>query len=150
MSTLVGVVMGIDIEDFALLTLISELVQNYSHTNTRLGFGKLLERIFVDPKFHRLHHMVADHAKPGFHNVNFGQVLSWWDQLFGTALYNEPVHPTGVADPVVDADNERGLVMMQWYTLKRFWGSFKRGDGWKPGDVSFGPDYQPIHDLPEH
>lgn len=145
----VGVVMGIDIEDFALLTLLSELVQNFSHTNTTLGFG-WLSRLLVDPKFHRLHHMVADHEKPGFHNVNFGQVLSLWDQVFGTSLYGEPVHPTGVADPVVDADNSRGLVMMQWYTLKRFWGAFKRKSGWQPGDVSFGEDYAPVHDSPSH
>ncbi|HTR00669.1 MAG TPA: sterol desaturase family protein [Candidatus Acidoferrum sp.] len=141
----VGVVMGIDIEDFALLTLISELVQNFSHTNTWLGFGPL-SRLLVDPTFHRLHHMVADHEKPGFHNVNFGQVLSVWDVLFGTALYGEPIHPTGVADPTVDADNGRNLAVMQWYTLKRFWGSFKRRAGWKPGDVSFGEDYAPVHD----
>ena len=140
----VGVVAGIDIEDFALLTLVSELVQNFSHTNTRIGFGN--QKLIVDPAFHRLHHMVADPARPGFHNCNFGQVLSIWDVVFGTALYGEPVHPTGVGDPVIDADNGRGLVSMQWHTLKRFWGAFKRPAGWRLGDVSFGADYAPIHD----
>ncbi|MFT2520335.1 sterol desaturase family protein, partial [Escherichia coli] len=68
--------------------------------------------------------MLRDPERPTRHNCNFGQVLPWWDMLFGTALYtDEPVRPTGVSDPEVDADNERGLVAMQWHTLKRFWGA---------------------------
>ena len=144
----VGIVMGIDIAEFAWLTLVSELVQNFSHTNVRFGFGRVFERIFVDPKFHRLHHMTVDAERPQLHNCNFGQVFSVWDQLFGTALYGEPVRATGVTDPVVDADNDRGLVAMQWHTLKRFWGAFRRPAGWRPGDVGFGPDYEPIPTAP--
>ncbi|MDR0781591.1 MAG: sterol desaturase family protein [Pseudomonadales bacterium] len=141
----VGVLMGVDIEDFAWLTLASELVQNFSHTNVRFGFGPLLDKLLVDPKFHRLHHMVLDPARPLLHNCNFGQVLPVWDIVFGTALYGEPPRPTGVSDPVVDADNGRGLIAMQWYTLKRFWGAVRRPSGWRPGDVSFDAhDYAPI------
>lgn len=140
----VGLVMGIDLSEFALLTLVSELVQNFSHTNVRIGFGSVFEKIFVDPKFHRLHHMKVDPERPNLHNCNFGQVFSIWDVLFGTALYGEAPRPTGVTDPVVDADNDRGLIAMQWYTLKRFWGAFRRPAGWKLGDVGFGPDYEPI------
>jgi sterol desaturase/sphingolipid hydroxylase (fatty acid hydroxylase superfamily) len=141
----VGLAVGIDLSEFALLTLISELVQNFSHTNTRIGFGRFFERVFVDPKFHRLHHMKVDETRPWLHNCNFGQVFSIWDNLFGTALYGEPPRPTGVSDPAVDADNERGLIMMQWYTLKRFWGAFKRPAGWRPGDVGFeGDSFEPV------
>lgn len=140
----VGLVMGVDIEQFAWLTLVSELIQNFSHTNVRIGFGRFFERIFVDPKFHRLHHMHVDAERPNLHNCNFGQVFSVWDILFSTALYGEPTRSTGVNDPVIDADNERGLIAMQWHTLKRFWGAFRRPAGWRLGDVGFGPDYEPI------
>jgi len=140
----VGIAMGVAPNEFALLVLLSELVQNFSHTNVRIGFGRFFEKIFVDPRFHRLHHMQVDPARPGLHNCNFGQVLAIWDRLFGTALFGEPVRPTGVGDPMVDADNERGLIVQQWETLKRFWGAFRRPAGWRPGDVSFGPDYEPI------
>ena len=92
--------------------------------------------------------MTVDAERPQLHNCNFGQVFSVWDQLFGTALYGEPVRATGVTDPVVDADNDRGLVAMQWHTLKRFWGAFRRPAGWRPGDVGFGPDYEPIPTAP--
>ncbi|MGH8122411.1 MAG: sterol desaturase family protein [Rudaea sp.] len=139
-----GLVMGVDISQFALLELLSELVQNLSHTNTRLGFGRYLEKCFVDPRFHRLHHMRVNPHRPTLHNCNFGQVLSIWDILFGTALFGQPVLPTGVGDPMVDADNERGLIAMQWGAMRRFWGAFRRSAGWRLGEVAFGPDYVPV------
>lgn len=140
----VAIVIGIEPDQFALLLLIAELVQNFSHTNVRFGFGRVFERLFVDPKFHRLHHMIVDPDRPHLHNCNFGQVLSVWDVLFGTALYGEPPRPTGVGDPMVDVDNERGLVAMQWGAFRRFWGALWTPAGWRPGDVAFGPDYKPV------
>jgi sterol desaturase/sphingolipid hydroxylase (fatty acid hydroxylase superfamily) len=141
----VGLAMGVDPDEFAWLMLLGELVQNFSHTNTRFGFGRILERIFVDPKFHRLHHMLVDPERPGLHNCNYGQVLSIWDVVFGTSLYGEPLRPTGVGDPVVDADNNYGLIGLHWASLKRFWGTVRRLDGWRPGEVAFSPDdYRPI------
>ena len=152
----VGLAMGVEPSEFALLVLLSELVQNFSHANLRLrlgAVGRLGERLMVGPRFHRLHHMRRDPDRPTLHNCNFGQVLSVWDNLFGTALYGAPLRPTGVSDPVVDADNERGLVTMQWHVLKRFWGAFRRPSGWRLGDVSFGgPGYAPVRDedAPPH
>lgn len=147
----VGVAIGVAPNEFALLVLVGELAQNFSHANVRIGFGRVFEKIFVDPKFHRLHHMRVDPQRPSLHNCNFGQVFSIWDGLFGTALFGEPVRPTGVSDPAVDADNGRWLLLQQWETLKRFWGAFRRPAGWRPGDVSFGPDYAPVpstHPMP--
>jgi hypothetical protein len=110
----------------------------------RLGFGRVLERVLVDPRFHRLHHMRVDPERPRLHDCNYGQVLSLWDVLFGTALYGEPARPTGVGDPMVDADNGRGLVAMQWGALRRFWGAVRTPAGWRPGDVAFGADHVPV------
>jgi sterol desaturase/sphingolipid hydroxylase (fatty acid hydroxylase superfamily) len=143
MLATVGHLMGVDIGQFALLVLISQLVQEFSHTNTRLGFGRIFERVFVDPRFHRLHHMRVDPSRPNLHDCNYGQVLTLWDNLFGTALYGEPTRPTGTGDPTVDADNDRGVLAMQWYTLRRFWGAFRRLEGWKPHEVSFDENYRP-------
>ncbi len=140
----VAIVIGIEPDQFALLLLVAELVQNFSHTNVRFGFGRVLERMFVDPKFRRLHHMVVDPDRPHLHNCNFGQVLSVWDVLFGTALYGEPPRPTGVGDPMVDIDNERGLVAMQWGAFRRFWGALWTPAGWRLGDVAFGADGKPV------
>jgi sterol desaturase/sphingolipid hydroxylase (fatty acid hydroxylase superfamily) len=144
MLATVGHLMGVDVGQFALLVLSSQLLQELSHTNTRIGWGRILERVFVDPRFHRLHHMRVDPSRPKLHDCNYGQVLTLWDNLFRTALYGEPARPTGVGDPTVDADNGRGVLAMQWYTVRRFWGAFTRLDGWKPQEVAFDENYRPV------
>jgi sterol desaturase/sphingolipid hydroxylase (fatty acid hydroxylase superfamily) len=140
----VGLVIGVKPNEFALLMLLGELVQNFSHANVRISFGPVFEKVLVGPRYHRLHHMIVDPARPGLHNCNFSQAFPLWDILFGTALYHEPPHPTGVCDPMVDIDNQYGLLGQQWQAIKRFWGAVRRPAGWKPGDVAFGADYAPI------
>ncbi|MFI4969916.1 MAG: sterol desaturase family protein, partial [Lysobacterales bacterium] len=131
-------------DQFALLMFIGELAQNFSHTNVRFGFGRGFEKVFVDPRFHRLHHMIVDPERPHLHNCNYGQVFSIWDVVFGTALYGVAPRPTGVGDPMVDIDNQRGLVAMQWGAFRRFWGALWKAAGWTPGDVAFDADYTPV------
>ncbi|RDJ00108.1 fatty acid hydroxylase family protein [Dyella solisilvae] len=140
----VGIVMGVEPDEFAWLMLTGELVQNFSHANVNISFGPVFRRVLVAPTFHRLHHMLVDPDRPKLHNCNFGQVFSIWDQLFGTALYDEPLRPTGVGDPMVDEDNNHGVIGLQWNAFKRFWGAVRRPAGWKFGEVAFGPDYRPI------
>lgn len=140
----VGLVIGVEPTDFAWLMLIGELVQNFSHANVRVRFGPVLDRLLVSPVFHRLHHMRVDPDRPTLHNCNFGQVFSIWDVVFGTALYGEPIRPTGVGDPMVDADNDRGLVGLHWNAFRRFWGAVRCRAGWRLGDVAFSEDYRPI------
>jgi sterol desaturase/sphingolipid hydroxylase (fatty acid hydroxylase superfamily) len=62
----------------------------FAHSNTRLGFGPL-ERIFVSPNYHRIHHMVD-----GPQDVNVGFALTIWDQLFHRAVF--PTEDTIRAD----------------------------------------------------
>jgi sterol desaturase/sphingolipid hydroxylase (fatty acid hydroxylase superfamily) len=147
----VGVLYGVNAEEFAWMMFLGELVQCFSHANVRIGLGPVLNKIFVDPKFHRLHHMRFVPEKPTLHLCNFGQVFAFWDVLFGTALYKEPMHPTGVTDPMVDKDSELGVFTLQWESLKRFWGAVRRPAGWRIGEVIFSPEYEPIHqDDPRH
>ena len=140
----VGLLIGVQADEFAWLMLLGELAQNFSHANVRLGFGRIFEKALVDPKFHRLHHMLVDPTRPGLHNCNYGQVFSIWDVVFRTALYGEPPRPTGVGDPVVDADNNYSLIGLHWVSTKRFWGAVRRCAGWRPGEVGFAQDYTPI------
>lgn len=71
-------------------------------------------------------------------------MLSICDIVFRTSLYGEPLRATGVGDPVVDADNGRGLIAMQWWTLKRFWGAFRRRLGWTLGEGAVSAGFAPI------
>ena len=53
----------------------------FEHSNTNLGFGPL-ERIFVSPNYHRIHHKLD-----GPQDLNLGFALTIWDQLFHTAVF---------------------------------------------------------------
>ena len=53
----------------------------FAHSNTNLGFGPL-DRIFVSPNFHRIHHRLV-----GRQDVNLGFALTIWDQLFHRAVF---------------------------------------------------------------
>lgn len=56
----------------------------FAHSNTNLGFGHL-ERVFVSPNFHRIHHRVV-----GPQDVNLGFALTIWDQLSRRAVFPTP------------------------------------------------------------
>jgi len=48
---------------------------------------KVLERIFITPTFHHGHHAVSIIDDIGNPNGNFGNMFSFWDQLFGSAKF---------------------------------------------------------------
>lgn len=140
----VSVLIGVSPTEYALLVLIGELLQNFDHANIRVRFGPVLDKILVDPRYHRLHHMIVDPDRPGLHDCNYSFVFPIWDILFGTALYGEPVRATGVGDPTVNADNDRGIVGQQLGVMKRFWASVRCKAGWRPGDVAFDENHRPV------
>jgi sterol desaturase/sphingolipid hydroxylase (fatty acid hydroxylase superfamily) len=63
-----------------MLVLYAAIVA-FEHSNTNLGFGPL-ERIFVSPNYHRIHHRLE-----GRQDVNLGFALTIWDQLFHRAVF---------------------------------------------------------------
>lgn len=63
------------------LLVIYGAILAFAHSNTNLGFGPL-ERIFVSPNFHRIHHQLD-----GPQDVNLGFALTVWDQLFHRAVF---------------------------------------------------------------
>jgi len=73
--------------------------------------------MWVSPRFHRLHHSI--HCS----EQNYGVLLPWWDQLFGTANFQHKLEPTGVPDQIAQQrDYGRGLWSQQWQGLKRLLG----------------------------
>ena len=63
------------------LLVVYGAVVAFAHSNTNLGFGPL-ERVFVSPNFHRIHHQLD-----GPQDVNLGFALTIWDQLFHRAVF---------------------------------------------------------------
>jgi sterol desaturase/sphingolipid hydroxylase (fatty acid hydroxylase superfamily) len=112
-AQLIGMAPG----QFIAIVALTQLSESLQHANLRLNFGRIGERLWVSPHFHRVHHSIhsSDH--------NFGVLLPWWDQLFGTANFQQQLDPTGVQDSAGQHQNYgRGLWSQQWQGLKRLLG----------------------------
>lgn len=111
---------GVQPDDYVLILMVGRLIESWSHANIDMSFGRVGERLIVGPRFHRLHHARASAEERHIHDHNFAPVFPIWDMLFGTAVYDGKHRPTGVDDPVVDADNGRGWFIQQLTVLGRF------------------------------
>ncbi len=113
-AQLIGIAPG----QFVAVVAFTQLCENLQHANLRLWFGTVGERLWVSPRFHRLHHSVEADRR----GANFGVLLPWWDMLFGTADFALRYDPTGVRDQVEEGvDYGRGFWAQQWLGLKRLW-----------------------------
>ena len=106
---------GVAPEQFMALIALSQLSESLQHANVRMPCAPLIERLWITPRFHRVHHGVES----GEHN--YGVLLPWWDMLFGTARFDLGAGPTGLMDQITQRrDYGQGLWSQQWLGLKRF------------------------------
>jgi sterol desaturase/sphingolipid hydroxylase (fatty acid hydroxylase superfamily) len=123
---------GIPPGQFVAMVAFTQLSENFQHANLRVWFGRVGERLWVSPRFHRLHHSVGIGHESGGKPVagkqvlgghNFGVLLPWWDMLFGTANFELRFDQTGVRDQIEGGrDYGRGFWSQQWQGLKRLAG----------------------------
>jgi sterol desaturase/sphingolipid hydroxylase (fatty acid hydroxylase superfamily) len=124
---LVAQLIGIAPSQFVAIVALAQLSESFQHANVRIWFGRIGERLWISPRFHRLHHSIGiGHESTGKHTLgghNFGVLLPWWDMLFGTANFELRFDPTGVRDQVEQGrDYGRGFWAQQWLGLKRLAG----------------------------
>ena len=126
---LVAQLIGVPPGQFVAIVAFTQLSESFQHANVRIWFGRVGERLWVSPRFHRLHHSIgighetikAERTVLGGHN--FGVLLPWWDVLFGTANFEQRYDPTGIRDQVeANRDYGRGFWSQQWIGLKRLLG----------------------------
>ena len=123
LAQLIGVAPG----QFVAIVALTQLSESFQHANLRLWFGPVGERLWISPRFHRLHHAIGiGHESVGRNSVggcNFGVLLPWWDMLFGSANFELRFEPTGVRDQVEQGrDYGRGFWRQQWLGIKRLAG----------------------------
>ena len=58
---------------------------NLRHSHIPLGFGSLIEKIFISPKQHQIHHS----ANPEHWDRNYGVSLALWDGIFGSLVLSK-------------------------------------------------------------
>jgi len=113
----VAQLIGIAPSQFVVIVALTQLSESFQHANVRIWFGRVGERLWISPRFHRLHHSV------GVGDHNFGVLLPWWDMLLGTANFEDRFDATGVRDQVAQGrDYGRGFWAQQWLGLKRLVG----------------------------
>ncbi|MFY7984716.1 MAG: sterol desaturase family protein, partial [Burkholderiaceae bacterium] len=124
---LLALAIGVAPSQFVAIVAITQLSESLQHANLRLSFGRIGSRLWVSPRFHRLHHSIGiGHETAGAGTLgghNFGVLLPWWDMLFGTANFEDRYDPTGIRDQVEQGRNYgRGFWEQQWLGLKRLAG----------------------------
>ncbi|MBY0453494.1 MAG: sterol desaturase family protein [Burkholderiaceae bacterium] len=126
-AQLIGVAPG----QFVAIVALTQLSESFQHANLRVWFGSIGERLWVSPRFHRLHHAIGighESAGKALGGHNFGVLLPWWDMLFGTANFEHRFDPTGVRDQVEAGPDGRlrdygqGFWGQQWRGLLRLAG----------------------------
>ncbi len=126
-AQLVGVAPG----QFIALVALAQLSESFQHANLKIWFGRIGERLWVSPRFHRLHHSIGlGHESDGRNTIggrNYGVLLPWWDILFRTSNFEHRFDPTGIRDQVEPGpyglrDYGRGFWAQQWLGLKRLAG----------------------------
>ena len=70
-----------------LYQTISAFFAHLTHANIRmpLALDFVLSYIFVTPHFHKVHH----HYEQPYTDTNYGNIFSFWDHIFGTAVYEK-------------------------------------------------------------
>jgi sterol desaturase/sphingolipid hydroxylase (fatty acid hydroxylase superfamily) len=102
--SVVAKLIGVGPGQFIALVVLSQLSESFQHANIRCSFGWLGDRLWVSPRFHRLHHAIGiGHESAGRQTLgghNFGVLFPWWDMIFKTADFSNRYDPTGVRDQV--------------------------------------------------
>jgi sterol desaturase/sphingolipid hydroxylase (fatty acid hydroxylase superfamily) len=133
---LLAQVIGVAPGQFVAIVAITQLSESLQHANLRLWFGRMGERLWISPRFHRLHHSIGighesspdgprlvEGRSPALGGHNFGVLLPWWDMLFRTANFDARYDATGVRDQVERGrDYGRGFWSQQWLGVKRLVG----------------------------
>jgi sterol desaturase/sphingolipid hydroxylase (fatty acid hydroxylase superfamily) len=133
---ILGQLIGVGPGQFVAIVAVAQLSESLQHANVRLHFGRIGERLWISPRFHRLHHSIGiGHERkargdllrggrsPALGGHNFGVLLPWWDMMFRTANFELRWDPTGVRDQVEKGRNYgRGFWAQQWLGVLRLVG----------------------------
>lgn len=131
-----GQLIGVGPGQFVAIVAVTQLSESLQHANLRLHFGRLGERLWISPRYHRLHHSIGlGHERevagealrsgrsPALGGHNFGVLLPWWDMVFRTANFELRYDPTGIRDQVESGrDYGRGFWSQQWLGVLRLIG----------------------------
>lgn len=106
------------------ILLVHGVYPFFSHTQTVGNLG-VLERIFVTPSHHRVHHS----SNEIYLDKNYGDILIIWDRLFGAFIPEQKEEPCvyGLTKPI----HRYTFLWQHFHYLFEIGLSFKRAQGFK-------------------
>ncbi len=87
---------------------------NLRHSHIAFSYPLFLEKIFISPKQHQIHH-----SKKYF-NKNFGGYLAIWDNIFGTIRYSKDVKVLKFGLRKEQMNKYKSIVDILFYPFKNF------------------------------
>ena len=115
----VALLVGVPPGQFLGIVVLMRLIESLSHTNVRLSFGWLGDRLLVSPHFHRQHHGIGVGHEGRAMGCNFAPLFPLWDLLFGTARLAPDYPATGIRDQLDGVDYGKGFIRQQVLGIKR-------------------------------
>ncbi len=107
-----GMLNFIDILGVNIIVFVFNILgSNLRHSHIKLKYFKLIEKIFISPFQHQIHHSTK------FYNYNFGGTLAIWDLWFGTIKYSCEIKHMKLGLDKVQHDNISELLLLrkkQW------------------------------------
>lgn len=123
----VALLIGVPPAYFLGVVVVTRLIESLSHTNVRLSFGWLGNRLLVSPLYHRFHHGIGVGHEGRAMGCNFSPLFPLWDMLFGTANFSREYPATGVRDQLDGVDYGEGFFQQQILGIKRLARTFFSG-----------------------
>ncbi|RMB63225.1 fatty acid hydroxylase family protein [Dokdonia sinensis] len=82
------VIMGMPLSYYFFYRILTVAFTYWTHANIRIPdkIDRALSWIIVTPTMHKFHH----HHEMPWTDTNYGNMLSIWDRMFGTFLYDDP------------------------------------------------------------
>lgn len=114
--------LGIDVATYILYEIVFTCATVFHHSNLRLPirFERILNRVFVTPRMHGIHHSAVKEET----NANYSVIFRWWDRLSGSLRLN--VHQSeitiGVPGYLVAGDNDLwNLAVLPFRRQRDYW-----------------------------
>ena len=98
---------GMPIAFYLFYRILSVVFTYFTHANIALPakVDRTISYLFVTPNMHKFHH----HNELPWTDSNYGNMLSIWDRLFGTFVYDD-VKKVGYGVDIADHKNDESLL----------------------------------------
>lgn len=105
----------------AFVVIVNLTTTHFQHSHIWISFGPILERVFISPAQHQVHHSI----EPKHYNKNYGQTLAIWDWMFGSLYITAPneVVTFGLSDEADAPLMTHRLWPILWSPLRRMFDS---------------------------